>query len=290
MASNTNGGVPTLDPFHHTSDNGYFEIFESLPHKIALPELYPGGISKFQILLLLAAVITASAFIWLGRKMKNGDTPIGTMWNFLESILFFIRDEVARPAIGDHEGDKYVPFLTTTFFFILICNLLGMIPFLGSPTGSIAVTAALSLVSFAVTHWAGISENGVGGYIKSFIPHIELDGPAKIMGLFLIPLIAVLEFATPFIRAFVMSVRLFANLMAGHMALYILMFFITMVSKPDWVASNGAPEWLYYVVAPACVTMVTILNLLELMVAGLQAFIFTLLTAIFIGLAKHPAH
>jgi F-type H+-transporting ATPase subunit a len=103
-------------------------------------------------------------------------------------------------------------------------------------------------------------------------------------------LIAVLEFATPFIRAFVMSVRLFANLMAGHMALYILMFFITMVSKPDWVASNGAPEWLYYVVAPACVTMVTILNLLELMVAGLQAFIFTLLTAIFIGLAKHPAH
>jgi F-type H+-transporting ATPase subunit a len=230
MADPAKGGVPTLDPFHHTSDTPYFEIFESFPkdswlHKVPLPEIYSGGISKFQVLLLLGAVITAGALVWLGRKMKNGDTPVGTMWNLLESLLFFIRDEVARPAIGEEEGDKYVPFLTTTFFFILVCNLLGMIPFLGSPTGSIAVTAALALVSFVVTHWAGIKENGVGGYIKSFVPHIELDGPAKIMGFLLVPLIGILEFATPFIRAFVMAVRLFANMLAGHMALYILPWF-----------------------------------------------------------------
>lgn len=292
-ATRTPGAAPSLDPFHHSSDSNSFEFFESLKgilHGYELPKIGDYQITKFQVLLLLGAVITASVLVWLGRKMKNGDTPVGTLWNLLESMLFFVRDEIARPAIGEHDGDKYVPFLTTTFFFILTCNLLGMIPFLASPTGSIAVTAALSLVSFVVTHWAGLSENGVGGYFKSFIPHIELEGAAKLMGLFLIPLIAVLEFATPFIRAFVMAIRLFANMMAGHTALYILLFFIQMVSKPEWISFNHAPEWLYWVVAPASIVMVTLLSLLELLVAGLQAFIFTLLTAIFIGLAKHPAH
>ena len=110
------------------------------------------------------------------------------------------------------------------------------------------------------------------------------------IGFGLIPLIFVLELMTPFIRVFVLSVRLFANMLAGHTALYMLLFFIQMVTKPEWIAYNQAPEGLYWVVMPFSILLVTALSLLELMVAALQAFIFTLLTAIFIGLAKHPAH
>jgi F-type H+-transporting ATPase subunit a len=110
------------------------------------------------------------------------------------------------------------------------------------------------------------------------------------MSVTLIPMIFVLEVMTPFIRLFVLAVRLFANLLAGHAALYVMLVFIQMVSKPNWLAYNEASPNLYYLVAPLSTLLVTVMSLLELLVAGLQAFIFTLLTAIFIGLAKHPAH
>lgn len=292
--------APVIDPFHHGSDSPHFGLFESMHpenffHKVHLPKIAGFQVTKFHVLLAFAAFLVAICMIWLGRKMKNGDSPKGIIWNSLESLLFFVRDNIARPGIGEHDGDKYVPFLTTTFFFILICNLLGMIPFLGSPTASIAVTAALALISFIVTHASGVKEHGLSGYLNAaFVPHISLDGmpgPLKIVMQFtLIPMIFVLEVMTPFIRLFVLSVRLFANLLAGHAALFVMLVFIQMVSKPDWLAFNKAPAGLYYLVAPLSVLLVTVMSLLELMVAGLQAFIFTLLTSIFIGLAKHPAH
>lgn len=286
---------PMLDPFVHSSDANEFHLFDSLHgslHSIDLPKIGPLQITKFMVLLALTAFIVGVLMVWLGRKMKSGETPKGFLWNFVESIVFFVRDQIARPAIGEHDGDKYVPFLTTTFFFIFVANLMGMIPFLGSPTGSIAVTVALALVSFVVTHAAGIQEMGFGGYLKSFIPHIHLEGgPAmQLFGFLLKWGLAGLELATPFIRVFVLAFRLFANIMAGHTALYIILYFIRMVSHPDWLQYNQTHPGLYYLVAPASVLVVLAMSLLELLVAALQAFIFTLLTAIFTGLAKHPAH
>jgi len=284
------GEKPPFDAMVEARDSDHFLFFDSLHWQLDLPVVAGIQITKFHILLTIAAALTSFALIWLGKRMRSGEPPRGVAQNFLESIVYFVRDDIARPAIGDHDGDKYVPFLGTTFLFILIANLLGMIPFMGSPTASIAVTAALSLVGFVLTHWAGIKENGVFGYFKSYIPHIEIEGPAKVMLIFLVPLIAVLEMMTPFIRLGVLAVRLFANMLAGHVALFVLLFFIDMVSKPEWLNYNHVDEWWYYVVAPLSVILVTLLSLLELLVAGLQAFIFTLLTAIFIGLAKHPAH
>ncbi|MFO0938731.1 MAG: F0F1 ATP synthase subunit A [Gemmataceae bacterium] len=286
---------PHFNPFEHGGNADAFHLFETGPFRhVHLPEVFGYQISKFHVLLAVASLVTAVSFVWLGQKMKSGATPRGILWNLLESILFFVRDNIARPAIGDHDGDKFVPFLTTTFFFILINNLMGMIPFLGSATASVAVTAALALVSFVVTHGAGIKENGFQGYMKSYIPHISLDGMPKWsqigMKFTLIPLIFILEVLTPFIRLFVLAVRLFANLLAGHAALFVLLLFIKMVSHPEWLNYNKLSPNLYFLVAPLSVIMVTLMSLLELMVAGLQAFIFTLLTAIFIGLAKHPAH
>ena len=299
------GEKPFVSYTAEAQDADHFLIFEStglelhLP-KIAIPGVGEWQITKFHVLLGVSALLTGLILVWLGRRMRGGALPKGTAQGAAESIVYFVRDQIARPAIdhtddhghAHHDGDKYVPFLTTTFLFILIANLLGMIPFLGSPTASIAVTAALSLVVFLYTHGSGIAQNGLGGYLKSYVPQIKLEGGLgfKLFAFALTLLIGALEALTPFIRAFVLAVRLFANMLAGHVAVFVLLFFIQMVAREEWLAYHKGSPALYYIVAPLSVGIVTALSLLELLVAGLQAFIFTLLTAIFIGLARHPAH
>lgn len=286
-----------IDPFREVVNQPGLELSESLHIHPMLPEIWGYQITKFQVLLLIAATLVAIGMIWLGRKMKNGDTPRGILWNGLETLYFFVRDNIARAGMG-HGGDKYVPFLATMFLFILITNLLGMIPFLGSATASIAVTFALALISFTVIHVSGFRENGFLGYFKTFIPHFHMEGgPAmKAFGFVLMIMMAVLEYMTAFIRLAVLSIRLFANMLAGHTALFMILFFIQLVARQTEIGTayflhpKSIPDWLYYPVTLFSIVTATLLSLLEIFVAGLQAFIFTLLTAIFIGLAKHPPH
>jgi F-type H+-transporting ATPase subunit a len=272
-----------LDPFSHVRDDYEIHVFDNL--HIHLP--YP--ISKFLIILFLSAVIVALVMLWLAHKMRSGEPPKGRLWNMVEGALFFIRDTIARPSIGAHEANKYVPFLASLFLFIFLLNLFGLLPFMGSPTAHIYVTGALAVVAFVVIHTAGIAENGVGNYLKTFIPHIEADSPfikyPLMIGM------AALEYLTAFIRAIILAVRLFANMLAGHMALFIILFFIKLVADPAYqVDIAKGQDWLYWPVSLFSVVLVLGLNLLEVFIAGLQAFIFTFLTAIFIGLAKHPPH
>src|SRR5205823_1574580 len=131
---------------------------------------------KFMILITVCAVGVAVGMIWLGRKMKDGDTPKGYLWNLMESLLFFVRDKIARPGIGEEEADKYLPFLTTVFLFIFSMNLIGIVPFLASPTAAVTVTGALALVSFFVIHISGLKEHGAGGYLQTVVPHVHLEG------------------------------------------------------------------------------------------------------------------
>src|SRR6185437_620614 len=163
-------------------------------------------------------------------------TPKGYLWNLLESLLFFVRDKIARPGCGERDADKYLPYLCTVFLFVFAMNLIGMIPFLSSPTASVAVTAALAMVSFCVIHVSGFKEHGAEGYLKTFIPHIHLEGgPAiQVMGKVILVGIAALEYATAFIRAGVLAVRLFANMLAGHTVLFMILFFISLVSHPEY--------------------------------------------------------
>jgi len=223
--------------------------------------------------------------------MKSGDTPRGYLWNLFESLLFFVRDKIARPAIGEEEADKYLPYLCTLFLFIFAMNLIGLVPFLSSPTAAITVTAALAIVSFFVTHVSGWKEHGTKGYLRTFIPHIHIEGGPVMQGLaFAITAgMAALEYATAFIRATVLAVRLFANMLAGHTVLFMILFFIALVDNPAYKIPI-AQDWMYWGIMPFSVALVTALSLLELFIAGLQAFIFTFLTAVYIGLAKHPPH
>ncbi len=281
----------TIDPFSHVVDSDHIELVGGLEiHGLE----YHGIPLKFMLFIALCAVGVGGAMLWLAQKMKNGDPPRGKLWNLLEALLFFVRDKIAVPGIGEHDANKYLPYLTTLFLFIFAMNLLGMIPFMGSPTASLAVTGALALVSFFVIHISGIQEMGGAGYLKSFIPHIHIEGGPvmQLLGKAITVGIALLEYATAFIRATVLAVRLFANMLAGHTVLFMILMFIAMVANgsPYQIAFAEGKGWLYYLVTPFSVLLVTALSVLELFIAGLQAFIFTFLTAVFIGLAKHPAH
>jgi F-type H+-transporting ATPase subunit a len=231
--------------------------------------------TKFMAIELAVAILICLFFITLAKALHGGAIARGRFRNMLEAMLLYFRDNVARPCIGHHDADKFVPYLWTIFFFVLGCNLFGMIPWMGSPTGSLAVTGALALVTFTVVMGSAFLKLGPIGTVKSFVPHMDLPFILKI---FLIPLIFVIEVAGMLIKHGVLAIRLLANMMAGHVVLAVIMAFIA--------ASAGSVMW--YVVTPTSVLGATALSLLELFVAFLQAYIFTFLSALFIGMAVHP--
>lgn len=232
-------------------------------------------VTKFMVLEVVGALIVAVVFIGIAKRIKSGEPPKGKFWNLFEAMLLFVRDQVARPAIGKHDADKFMPFLWTIFFFVLICNLLGMVPWAGSPTGALATTGALALITFMTVVGAGMVKMGPVGFWIGQVPHMDLPLPLAIV---LKPMIFVIEVLALFIKHFVLAVRLLANMMAGHLVLAVLIAFIA-------AAWSSAAIWG---VAPASILGATALSMLELFVAFLQAYIFVFLAALFIGMAVHP--
>jgi F-type H+-transporting ATPase subunit a len=231
--------------------------------------------TKFMAIELVVAIIICVLFIGLGQALKGGAIARGRLRNALEAILFYFRDNVARPCIGHHDADKFVPFLWTIFLFVLFCNLFGMLPWLGSPTASLATTGALAAVTFFTVVIAAIKKLGGVGFLKSFVPHMDLSPGLKIL---LVPMIFVIEVFGMFVKHGVLAVRLLANMMGGHVVLAVIVAFIAASAQTVW----------WYAVAPGSVLGATGLSLLELLVAFLQAYIFTFLSALFIGMAVHP--
>ncbi len=232
-------------------------------------------ITKFMVIELVVALLLCVFFIGLAKALRGGALARTRFGNMLEAMLLYFRDYVARPCIGGHDADRFVPFLWTIFFFVLGCNLFGMIPWMGSPTGSLAVTGALALTTFLVVIGAGVQKLGPAGMIKSFVPQMDLSPGLKI---FLIPMIFVIEVFGMLIKHCVLAVRLLANMMGGHVVLAVIMAFI----------AASAQSLLWWVVTPTSVFGATALSMLELFVAFLQAYIFTFLSALFIGMAVHP--
>ncbi len=234
-------------------------------------------ITKFMVLETVVALLIIFFFLALAKRLKGGSSVKGRWWNMLEVFLLFIRDDVARPCIGRQDGDRFVPFLWTMFFFVLGCNLMGMIPWMGSPTGALATTGALAFTTFLVVIGSGIAKLGVIGFLKGQVPHMDLPGPIAVV---LIPLIFVIEILGLLIKHCVLAVRLLANMMAGHVVLAVILAFIA--------ASYTAGTAIWGGVTFASVLGATALSMLELFVAFLQAYIFTFLSALFIGAAVHP--
>jgi len=273
------------DPFKESADSYHWTFFDT-----AGIEIVGMRVSRFVIIELIAAIIVLAVFLPVARRIGRGDVPRGRLAHFVESILLFIRDEVAIPTIGEHDYKRFLPLLWTQFVFIATMNLLGMIPFMGSPTASIAVTGALALVAFVVIHYNGIKENhGFGHYVQTF--KVKLDREGKLLQI-MAPVIEFsvfwLEIATAFIRGIVLAIRLFANMLAGHTTLFVVLSFITMVGLA--VEQSLLHGGFFWPVTAASVLTIVALSLLEIFVGLLQAFVFVFLTATFIGMAMHPEH
>ena len=294
-----------VDVFHHVRDATVLEVPRFLGGEWHIPQPFGSHfpITKFMILEVVACVLIFLIFWTLARKAASGQPVRGRFWNFWEAIALYLRDTVVRPTIGEghaghdghaghghgehphagvgddrqprHPADKYLPFIWSTFFFILICNLLGAIPWLGSPTGHISVTGVLAVTTLFVVIRAGMTEVGPIGFWKSLVPHMDVP---FWMAIFMIPMIWVLEFVGLMIKHGVLSVRLFANIMAGHTVVSVILGFIADVAHSP----------LYYAVAPASVLGQVGVGLLELFVAFLQAYVFVFLATVFIGTAVHP--
>ncbi|MEQ8788743.1 MAG: F0F1 ATP synthase subunit A [Pirellulaceae bacterium] len=234
------------------------------------------AVSRFMVIQLVVALIIVALFSWLGRRVKSGDAPKGRLWNLLEAILLFMRDEVARPAIGRHDADKFVPLLWTIFLFILGCNLMGMVPWVGAPTGTFGVTFGLALVTLATVFVSGSKKFGILGFWKNQVPSMDLP---IFMAIFIVPFLFVIEVFGLFVKHGVLAVRLLANMVAGHLVLLGIMgVAFTMEAAVD-------PTW--WIAAPIAVVGSTLFSCLELFVAFLQAYVFTFLSALFIGAAVH---
>jgi F-type H+-transporting ATPase subunit a len=270
--------------FDHVMDSKRFEFFETFGwelhlHKLNLPLYGEFQITKFMILELIAAILILVIFVPLARRARSGEPPRGFFWNTFEVLLTFVRDRVVKPNVGEHDTDRYVPFVWTLFLFILFCNLLGLIPYMGSPTASFTVTGVMALFAFIVIHGGAVAQMGAANYLKSYVPHLHVPYH---LDLFIVPMIVTIEAVGHLIKTFVLAVRLFANMFAGHTVLAVILLFIVMAKDTAF--------FLFWPITLGSVLGVAALSLLELFVAFLQAYIFAFLTSLFLGMALHPQH
>jgi F-type H+-transporting ATPase subunit a len=246
-----------------------------------LTNLYEGKgflISKFMVIELVVALLVAGLFIALAKAVQGGQVARGRFRNLLEVFLTFMRDQVARPAIG-HDADKYVPFLWTVFLFVLFLNLAGMVPWVGSPTASFAVTTSLAAGTFICVVIAGMTTFGVVGFFKNLVPSMGLPLP---LAIFLVPAIFVIEVMSFLIKHAVLSVRLLANMVAGHL---VLAGILGVAFTYEAAVQHTDVTWS--IAGVIAVVGSVLFSMLELFVAFLQAYVFAFLSALFIGSVVH---
>jgi F-type H+-transporting ATPase subunit a len=205
----------------------------------------------------------------IGRLIPRG------LQNLMESLVNFAKQSLIQEILGE-EGMSWFPFIATLFFFILFCNLLGLVPKMFTATSNINVTASLAAIVFICTQGAGIVRHGLLGYCKTFVPK---GMPRGIMGKVLIGFMIIVEIISQLARPFSLAVRLFANMTAGHM---VILVFISMIFMFQGIVA--------YFVTPVSVVMAVVMMAFEIFVSLLQAFIFAILASIYISLAVHPEH
>lgn len=267
-----------VDIVGHILDHDYLEVpFWNANHifdgKIPLPQFAPFDLFGITVDLSISRhifmmwVASLMLIVSLGLSFRRSGLVPSGLANFFEALVVFIRDEVVVPIMGDH-GKVYLPYLLTIFFFILFCNLLGLVPYSATATGNVNVTAALALLTFVITQGAGIANNGLVVYFRSLIPG---GLPAPLL-LIMVPIELISLLAKPF----ALCIRLFANMIAGHVAILVFLGLVIMM-KALWLA-------------PFSVGFAVALYFLEIFIGFIQAFIFTLLSALFINMAAHPEH
>lgn len=276
------GGSDKVDVIGHIIDGNkleYFNFFTWNVNTLDLPRFknisLNIGHNTIEIPLSLLSITRHVVFMWIAAALlivifvllynKRSLVPRGVQ-AFFEPILLFLRDEIVRPIMGK-EGDVFLPYLWTLFMFIWTCNLLGLVPMGATATANISVTASLALCTFCMIHGSGIKKFGFVPYAKSIVPHVPW---------FVLPLMIVVEVMGLLVKPVALTIRLAANMVAGHAVLLSIMGFIFIFKS--WFLSIG----VVFAAMAIC--------LLELIVAVVQAYIFTFLSTVFIGMAINPEH
>lgn len=268
------------------------EYNDALSGKVLIPQPFGGKLrnayepesgfclSKYMIIELAVAMLLIGIFAWLGKRIQGGAVPKGRAWNLLEGLIEYVRKQVFEPAMGAEDSRKFMPLLATMFVFIFGLNLAGMVPFLGSPTASLACTAALALVVFAVGLIFGIRAMGPMGYLKNLVPEMGLP---PVLAVCIVPILWVIEFVSLFMKHGILALRLLANVVAGHAVLLGLMGLAVGASALYMGSSLAVWAPLGLVTAFSMIAM----SLLELFIAFLQAAMFTFLAGLFISSSIH---
>lgn len=265
-------GKSEFDLIDKVVDHNYVDFY--FLGKLYLPQFEPvdiGGIkidlsiTKSLFMMFLVSIILVITLSIAAAKNSKHSVPKG-IGNLIETIIIFIRDEVVYPNMGK-QGLKLLPFFLTLFFFILFSNLFGLIPFMAQPTKNINVTTGLALITFFTIQIMGIKKNGFIGYFKGLVP----GGIPH----FVLPIMIIVEFIGLFTKPFALLMRLFANITAGSIIVLSLIGLIFIMSYAGIIIAVPFAIFIY---------------LLEIFVALLQAYIFTMLSAIFINMAMHQEH
>jgi F-type H+-transporting ATPase subunit a len=267
----------------HSSYKG-FKIAQEGPSEGSIVELDAQGnvleqqpidfsITKNVAAIFFSILVMVFLFVHVARmyRERRNRAPKGIQ-SLLEPVILFIRDDVAKKSIGEEDYEKFTPFLLTLFFFILINNLLGLIPIFpagANVTGNISVTMALALFTFIV-----IQVSGKKHYWQEIFNPPAVPWWLKIP----IPLVPVIEFVGIFIKPFVLMVRLFANISAGHI---VMLGFLSLI----FIFGNMNPT-AGYGITVVSVLFTVFLTFLEILVAFIQAYVFTILSAIYLGMAR----
>ncbi len=255
---------------HGQAYNGY-KIEHGKIHRADEAKFYDFSITKNVASLFLSAIIMLLIFsaVSRGYAKNKGKAPKG-LQSFLEPIILFVRDEIAKPSIGP-KYTKYLPYLLTLFFFILVNNLLGLLPGAANLTGNITVTLVLAVITFLIVTFSGN---------KHYWMHILKPTGVPVA---LLPIMIPVEIVGVFMKPLSLMIRLFANITAGHIIILSLLGLIFMANNMGGMGTSLA-------ISPVVLFFTLFLNLIELLVAFLQAFIFTLLTAMYIGGAVEDHH
>jgi F-type H+-transporting ATPase subunit a len=283
------GGAPSAFDLkemilHHLADSRELETPFGAIHLPTLPVVHLGpltldfSLTKHVVFMFLAAFLVALILILAARDAEREHAagaergPTGAA-NVVEAMVLFVRDEIALKNIG-HGGERYVPYIVTVFFFILFCNMLGLLPWGATPTGNISVTAALAIMTFITVEVAGMRELGAKGYLRTIF-----YAPPGLPWYMVAPMYIIMtpvEFLGKLAKPFALAIRLYANMTAGH---------AVVLALTGLLVTAALANALY--VAPAPAIMAVAIMVLEIFVALLQAYIFAMLSSVFIGLIRH---
>jgi len=252
---------------HHLLDHSYFPLFTKWGFTLAVSK---HSVTLWVVAAILVVILSAAARARAGA---------GLLWRTaVEAVVLYVRDFIVAPVFG-HDAEAYLPYFLTLFFFILGCNLWGLLPGTSAVTGNISVNAALALSTFALINLAGISKFGLAAHFKHLVP----GGMPWIWWLspLLIPLLYVIELIGLCAKCVALCIRLFANIFSGHI---VSLAFLCMI----FVFAQFGRTLALVGVAPLAVGLALFVGALDLLVAFIQAYIFTLLTAVFVGMSVHP--